>query len=161
MMGTKKTEANCVQYELEIAINASRERVWQAIFEKTNFWWLPNFHMVGEGSVVTFDPTPGGSGLVERLEHGGGLLWYQVQYPLANEFKIYLVGYIAPDWGGPSASHLKLALQETETGCILQVTDAQHGNVNLKSVKSLQDGWTGLFTDGLKEFVENGTRQDR
>lgn len=78
MIGAKKSEANCVQYELEIAIDASRERVWKAIFEETNFWWLPDFHMVGEGSVVTFDTAAGGAGLVEHLEGGGGLLWYQV-----------------------------------------------------------------------------------
>lgn len=161
MMGAKKSEASCVQYELEIRINSPPERVWKAIFEETNLWWLPDFHMVGEGSVVTFDTEPGGAGLVEQLEGGGGLLWYSVHYCLPSEFKIYLVGHVAPDWGGPSASHLKLALEENETGCVLKVTDGQHGNVSLESVQSLHDGWTGLFTSGLKEYVENGTRQDQ
>lgn len=160
MIGARKTETNCVKYELEIAIEASPNRVWKAIFEETNFWWLPDFHMAGEGSVVTFDPTLGGTGLVEQLENGGGLLWYQVHCCLPTEYKIYLVGYVAPDWGGPSASHLKLALEETDSGCVLKVTDAQHGNVSLEGVQSLHDGWTGLFTAGLKAFVENGTRQD-
>jgi len=34
-------------------IDAPRERVWQALVDETNAWWLPDFHMVGEGSVVT------------------------------------------------------------------------------------------------------------
>ena len=155
-MGAKTSEASCVQYELEIAIEAPCDRVWEAIFEETNFWWLPDFHMAGEGSVVTFDPTPGGKGLLEQVENGGGLLWYHVQYCLPSEFKVYLVGHVAPDWGGPSVSHLKLALEESGTGCVLKITDAQHGNVDLKSAQSLHDGWAQLFSVGLKAFVETG-----
>ncbi len=160
MTATKTLASGCIQYELEIAIAASTDRVWKAIFDETNVWWLPDFHMVGKGSVVTFDPTPGGSGLVEKRDGGGGLLWYHVQCCLPQEYKVYLVGYVAPDWGGPFVSHLKLALEEAATGCILKVTDALHGKIGLEGVQSLQDGWSGLFAEGLKEFVENGTRQD-
>lgn len=160
MIGAKSSAASCLQYELEIPINASPERVWNAIFEETNFWWLPDFHMAGTDSVVTFDATPGGTGLLESHKNGGGLLWYQVQYCLPQEFKIYLVGYLATDFGGPATSHLKLALETAENGCIFKVADAQHGNVDLKSADSQCEGWNQLFTDGLKEYVENGTRQD-
>ncbi len=159
MAETTTRPVGCVQYELEIAIDAPCERVWQAMIHETNFWWLPDFHMVGEGSVVSFDPAPGGRGLVESLDGNGGLLWYSVHYYAPEEFKIYLVGHIAPDWGGPSTSHLKLALEEASGGCVLKVSDAQHGNVSEGTVKSLSDGWMQLFTGGLKEFVENGTTQ--
>ncbi len=160
MIGAKTTPASCVQYELEIEIEASCERVWKAIFEEVNFWWLPDFHMAGEGSIVTFDPAPGGRGLVENVEGGDGLLWYQVHFYQPNEFKVYLVGFIAPDWGGPATSHLKLALDPSDRGCVLRVIDAHQGNVDPKTVQSLSSGWAQLFTDGLKEFVENGTRHD-
>ena len=161
MIGAKTSEAGVVQYELEIEMQAPPERVWQAIIEQTNHWWLPDFHLVGAGSTVTFDPNPGGAGLVETLEGGGGLLWYSVHYYLPKQFTIYLVGHVAPDWGGPSTSNLKLSLVTSENGCTLKVTDAQHGNVNESSIESLSDGWTQLFTDGLKAFVENGTRHDQ
>ena len=160
MVTSSTSEAGCVQYELEIAINASCERVWKAMFDEVNFWWLPDFHMVGPGSVVTFDPTPGGKGMIEELEGGGGLAWFSVHYHLPQQFTIYLVGHIAPDWGGPATSNLKLALESTDTGCILKVTDAHHGNVSDQTIQSLSTGWTQLFTEGLKEFVENGTRRD-
>jgi len=160
MTGAKTSDASCVSYELEIGIDASRERGWKAIFDEVNSWWLPDFHLVGQDSVVTFDPTPGGQGLVEKIEGGGGLLWYQVHFYQPDEFKVYLVGFVAPDWGGPSTSHLKLALEASETGCVLKVADAQHGSVSADSVQSLHDGWIQLFTDGLKAFVENGTRHD-
>ncbi len=161
MIGAKTTDATCIEYELEIAIEAPPEKVWKALIEETNFWWLPDFHMVAPNSQVTFDPQPGGKGLIEQIEGGGGLQWYTVQYYLPAEFKIYLVGYIAPDYGGPSTSHMKIAVVETDRGCLLQVTDAHHGASTEAAAKSLHDGWTQLFSAGLKAFVENGTRQDQ
>ena len=160
MIGAKVTAASCLQYELEVAIDASADRVWQAIFEETDDWWLPDFYMAGENSLVTFDPTPGGAGLLESNEKGGGLLWYQVQYCLPLEFKIYLVGHLAPDFGGPATSHLKLEVEPSGDSCVLKVTDAQHGRVSEKTADSLRDGWQQLFGDGLKAFVERKNCDD-
>lgn len=154
MTGTKTVAAACHKFELEIEIEAPRERVWKAIFEEANMWWLPDFHMTGPGSEVTFDPTPGGKGLLESTPDGGGLQWYAVQMYLPSDFKIYLVGHIAAEWGGPTTSSLKLAVVETESGCVLQVSDARHGHVDESQVQSFEDGWAQLFTDGLKNYVE-------
>lgn len=148
--------AGVASYELEIAINAPCGRVWKAITEETNAWWLPEFHMVGEGSTVTFDTRAGG-GLIEELEGGGSLLWATVHLHQPQAFSIYLVGHTAPEWGGPTTSHLKLALEATgDESCILQVTDALHGHIDEEHLKQLEHGWTWLFTDGLKRFVETG-----
>ena len=150
--------AACCSYELEIAIAAPRERVWKAIFEETNAWWLPDFHAAGEGSVMTFDPKPGGRGLVEDTPDGGGLLWYSVHMYLPGQFKIYLIGHIAPEWGGPTTSSLKLAVEAADSGSLLKIADARHGNVDEKHLQSYQDGWQQLFTDGLKHFVESANQ---
>ena len=160
MVAAQKENASIIQYELEIEIQATRQRVWKAIIEETNGWWLPDFHMVGADSIVSFDPAPGGKGLVEELDGGASLQWYAVQLNQPQKFTVYLVGHVAPDWGGPSTSHLKLGLKETETGCKLQVMDAQVGRVSEQSIESLSDGWGQLFGQGLKPFVEHGTRQD-
>lgn len=157
MIGAKTVAAACHQYELEIEIEAPRERVWRAIFEESNMWWLPDFHVAGPDSIVTFDPNPGGKGLLEETSDGGGLQWYSVQMYAPSEFKVYLIGHIAPEWGGPTTSSLKLALLETDAGCVLQVTDARHGHVDETQVDSFEDGWLQLFTDGLKKFVEETT----
>ena len=53
MTGAKMLETRAVVFELEIAIDAPRDHVWQALVDETNAWWLPDFHMVGEGSIVT------------------------------------------------------------------------------------------------------------
>ena len=147
--------ACCLQCELEVPIEAPRSRVWKAIIQETNEWWLPDFRVVDAGSVVTLDPTVGGHGLVESSDNGGWLLWYSVQMILPADFKIYLVGHVAPEWGGPCTSHLKLALVESEAACVLQVSDARNGHVNEGQIQSSADGWKRLFTDGLKKYVES------
>ena len=65
----------------------------------------------------------------------------------------YLFGHIAPEWGGPQTSNLKLALEKTSTGCIMKVTDARHGHID--DMTSYADGWRQIFTDGLKKYVES------
>lgn len=154
-MSTIQTKAAaCHTVEIEVAIKAPRAEVWKTIFEETDHWWLPDFRVAGTDSKVTFDPTPGGKGLIETTADGGGLQWFATQMYVPSDFKIYVVGHIAPEWGGPATSNLKLALSETETGCILQVSDSRHGNVDPAQVKSYEDGWNQLFTDGLKAYVE-------
>lgn len=155
MIGTETIGSSCHKYELEIAIDARREKVWAAILNDTNSWWLPDFHVAGPDSTVTLDPVAGGRGLVEETPDGDSLLWYSVQMFQPSVFKIYLVGHVAPEWGGPTTSMLKLAVEETATGCVLKVTDARHGFVDEAAVQSYSAGWTQLFTDGLKAFVED------
>ena len=154
MLEITTSETRCVQYELEIQIKAERHIVWNAIIEETNVWWLPDFHMVDEASVVEFDIRPGGRGLVEYRTDGAFLLWYSVQYYLPEQFKVYLLGNVAPDWGGPSTSNLCLSLEEHHEGCILTVSDAHHGRVNEEYVNSLHSGWGRLFGEGLRRHVE-------
>ncbi len=155
MIGAAPTPSSCHKYELEIEINAPREKVWEAILKKTNTWWLPDFHVAGPESTVSLDPVAGGRGLVEETPAGDSLLWYSVHMYQPSEFKIYLIGHVAPEWGGPTTSSLKLAVEQTDSGCVLKVTDARHGHVDETSLQSYSDGWAQLFTDGLKAFVEN------
>ena len=154
MMGGVTGPAGCSSYELEIAIEASQEQVWKAIFSDIDSWWLPEFHVAGANSKISFDPQPGGPGIMESTPDGGALQWYTVQMHLPSQFKIYLVGYIAPEWGGQMTSHLMLAVEPTASGCVLKIADARNGNVDEKHVQSYKDGWNQLFTDGLKKFVE-------
>lgn len=153
MTGTPSPSSYC-NYELEIVINAPRQKVWAAILEDTNNWWLPDFRVAGADSVVTLDPVAGGRGLVEETPAGDSLLWYSVHMYQPSEFKIYFIGHTAPEWGGPTTSSLKLAVEENENGCVLKVTDARHGRIDEAAVQSYSDGWRQLFTDGLKAFVE-------
>lgn len=159
MIGAKKSEAGVASYELSVEIDASPEQVWKALIDETNAWWLPDFHMVGAGSTIAFEPRAGG-GLIETLPDGGSLLWCTVHWIRPAERVIYLVGHSAPDWGGPYTSHLKLTVEARGMESLLKVTDAHTGNIDDKNLESLHSGWTTLFTDGLKRYVEKGVRQD-
>ncbi|MEM9645761.1 MAG: hypothetical protein AAF989_12295, partial [Planctomycetota bacterium] len=117
----------------------------------------PDFRMVDEASTVEFDIRPGGRGLIEYREGGGFLVWYSVQFYQPENFKIYLVGNVAPDWGGPTTSNLCLSLEENDTGCVLKISDAHHGRINDAYIGSLNDGWKQLFGEGLRSHVETGS----
>ena len=149
---TESLPTRAARYELEIPIQAPVEVVWKALTEDTNAWWLPDFHMVGEGSVVTLEARGGGQ-LIEIQAEGGSLLWYTVQCCKPGEV-LHLVGHVAPDWGGPATTMLKLALEENDGGTRLRVSDALFGCIDDDSVQSLIDGWTQLFTEGLAKHAE-------
>lgn len=152
MTGTNILETRAALYELEIPIDRPRERVWQALTEEINAWWLPDFHMIGEGSVIRFDAEAGGQ-LIERHENGKSLLWYTVLM-CDPGISVQLVGHTSPEWGGPSTSMIKFLLEDREGGTVLRFSDAVFGHVTDKTAKSLEDGWRWLMTDGLKAHLE-------
>ncbi len=142
-----------IRYELEIPIEASPEAVWDALTEHTNAWWLPDFHMVGADSEVSLNAEAGGQ-LIETKADGGSLLWYTVQMVVPGE-SLHLVGHLAPPWGGPATTMLQLGVRAYGDGALLVVSDAIFGQVDEKSAAAQQEGWTALFGDGLKRFVES------
>lgn len=150
-MTTQSLEVRAVQYTLEVPIEAPVDRVWAALTEETNAWWLPDFHMVGADSIVTFEARAGGK-LVEEKADGGSLLWYTVQMCTPGE-SIHLVGHIAPNWGGPATSMLELKLEADGAGTRLIVNDALFGRVGETTPQSLRDGWGQLFGEGLAKHV--------
>ncbi len=158
MKASRTGQSGWLQYELEISITAPPATVWRALLDETQAWWLPDFRMVGPESVVTLDPVAGGRGLVEELPGGGSLLWYSVQMHAPAQHQLWLVGHIAPDFGGPATSMLKLeAGPDGETGCRLRISDALLGNVSEAMARSLHEGWSQLFGTGLKSHVESGS----
>lgn len=153
-MTIEYAQPRIARYELSIDINAPRDRVWKSLTDEINAWWLPSFHMVGEGSVVTLSTEAGGA-LYEKMEGGGSLLWSTVQMVVPGE-TLHLVGHAAPDWGGPNTGTLRLGLEDTDTGCTLRVTHAVFGNIDDAHIGSMEEGWTQLFSEGLKAYVETG-----
>ncbi|MEM8679167.1 MAG: SRPBCC domain-containing protein [Planctomycetota bacterium] len=155
-MTTAKTlDISVGQYELSIDIDAPRDRVWRALLEETGSWWLPTYHMVGAGSQIEFDISPGGRGLIEHRADGSFLQWYTVQFFQPTEFKLFLVGNIAPEYGGPSTSNLCISLIEREGGTTLNVSDTHLGRVDERFLQSLEGGWKEIFGDGLRQHVES------
>lgn len=136
-----------MQFELEVELEASPERAWAALTEEIDDWWLPDFRAAGPRSIVRLEARAGGS-LVEEGTDGAALVWYTVQMVQPGK-ALYLVGHTAPDWGGPSLSMLKLALEVRGSGTVLKISDAIVGNVSADQGASLADGWRKLFEEGL------------
>ena len=152
MTEIKDLPTRAVDYELKISIDASVSRVWQALCEQTNDWWLPDFHVAGPGSTITFDPSPGGH-LVERTDDGGGVLWFTVHACNPGR-SMTLIGALSADYGGPATTMLTLTLEERPGGSLLKVRDALVGHVSDKLVESLKSGWVMLLGEGLKRHAE-------
>ena len=133
--------------ELEIPLQATRERAWQALTEEVDRWWLADYRACGEGSRLSLDPRPGGL-LLEAHEDGTQLAWYTVQMVQPGR-ALYLVGHTAPDWGGPVLSMLKLQLNERAGGCTLLLSDAMTGRIDEQVAEGTERGWRALFGDGL------------
>ncbi len=153
-MSSETLPVQTLKYELQIPIDAPKAVVWKALTEETNAWWLPDFHMVDADSVVSLQARAGGQ-LIESKADGGSLLWYTVQMCVPGE-SIHLVGFMAPEWGGPATTMLELSLQENDGGTMLMVRDALFGQVTESTAKSLEDGWGKLFGQGLRGHVEGG-----
>ncbi len=146
------SDSKIFKYQFEISIAREADAVWSLMTDEINDWWMSDFRAMGEGSVMSLRAEMGGA-LVETGKNGESLEWYRVQMCVPGK-SIYLVGYMAPDWGGPTVSMLKLALEPKDGAALLTVSDALMGNITESSVKSAQGGWQTLFGDGLKAHAE-------
>lgn len=146
------TDAKIIKYEFEILIKRNAADIWNLMVNEIDTWWMNDFRALGEGSKVTLNYETGGQ-LIESAADGTSLEWYRVQMVSPGK-ALYLVGYMAPDWGGPTTSMLKLAVENRDKGGALIVSDALLGNVTEGSASSAESGWKTLFGDGLKKFAE-------
>lgn len=146
------TDAKLIKYQFEILIDRSTAEVWALMIDEINDWWPNDFRALDVDSKIELKAEMGGL-LTERAKDGSSLEWYRVQMVIPGK-SLYLTGYLAPDWGGPTTSMLKLEVEEREVGCALIVSDALLGNVTEISARNAQDGWRTLFGDGLKHFAE-------
>ncbi|OAO04519.1 hypothetical protein A8B75_07905 [Sphingomonadales bacterium EhC05] len=147
------SDAKIAKYQFEVPVKRSVEELWSVMIDEINEWWMHDFRALGEDSIISLNPETGGK-LLETSPDGGSLEWYQVQM-IVPKTSLYLVGYMAADWGGPTTSMLKLALEARGDDSVLIVSDALLGNVTENSTQSASDGWQMLFGDGLKKYAES------
>ena len=152
-MSGKQFETSGVSYEVEVHIDAPRERVWKALFDEIDTWWLPDFHMVGADSTLTFEARAGGH-LIEERPGGASLLWATVKMIDPAQFVVHLFGHLAPEWGGPNTSSMKWEVVERDGGSTMRLTDARFGHMD-EHIGRMESGWQWLLTDGLKKHCES------
>jgi uncharacterized protein YndB with AHSA1/START domain len=151
-MPETKTAATAV-VKLEFKINASPERVWKVITEETSRWWDKDFVSLPGSTCVMLEPRLGGR-LYEETEDGRGLVWATV-IAISEGKSIDFVGYMTPEWSGPTMTMIKLLVEPTEEGAVLKLTEGLLGNVTDEVTQSMHEGWTFLFETKLKGYVES------
>ena len=142
--------ANLERVELEILISARLERVWKALVEETNFWWLKDFYVSDKAQRFVLEPKLGGR-LLEDWGNDSGVVWYEI-FAFNPPYSIDLKGSLSVPYG-PALSLLHLELQPDEQRTKLLLSDSVFG-VSTDGGKSKKDGWKQLFEDGLKKYVE-------
>ncbi len=151
MTDVEMLDSKIFKYGFDVPINQKADKLWSNLIEHIDAWWMNDFRALGEGSKVSLSLGENGV-LVEKGTNGETLEWYRVQMCVPGK-SIYLVGHVAPDWGGPTTSMLKLEIIEEDGGCRLAVSDALLGNVSKSKAEGAEDGWKQMFT-AFKAYCE-------
>ncbi|KGP70916.1 helix-turn-helix domain-containing protein [Pontibacillus yanchengensis] len=142
------------QLEQEIEIQASPDKVFQALTTDIGQWWA--YRLCGEGSKLTLSPQPGGYFIEEGLE-GANALWGTVMYVKDNE-EIRLNGLLGMTGAVNSAYSFKLEPKGDST--LLKLSHHAVGLLDPEWGRMHDEGWKELLGTFLKEYVENGKRPE-
>jgi len=142
-------QAGIVDIALEWPVEASVQRVWEALFEQVESWWPAAHRAVGGDAVMSFEPRLGGQ-LREARADGGGLAWYEV-IALEPLRSVDLAGHLATRYGGPASSllHIELVPGARDGTTILKLTDSVFGRIGPNLRASLGEGWQAIVGEGL------------
>ena len=141
-----------VQVQVQVNIEASPVRVWEAFVNEIDSWWLPDFYVTPEPHEIKIELWPGGR-IFETGPDSSGLLWGTILHIVPDK-ELTIGSYIAPPWGGPANTFLRMQLQETDGGTSLTFTDSMFGVVNAESGQQIETSWQRLLEEGLKAYVE-------
>jgi len=141
--------AGIVDVALEWPVEASVQRVWEALFERVENWWPAAHRAVGGGAVMSFEPRLGGQ-LREARADGGGLAWYEI-IALEPLRSVDLAGHLATRYGGPASSllHIEFVPGARDGTTILKLTDSVFGRIGPNLRASLGEGWQAILGEGL------------
>lgn len=134
--------------ELELTIEAPRPLVWETLVDSIGDWWPPDYLATERPDAFHFEARPGGA--VWEETGTGGLQWFTVQ-ALERERWVNLAGFLAPPWGGPAVTTLRLELHDQGEGkTLLRATDASFGQ--LGDCREVEAGWRAIF-EGLHRLA--------
>jgi len=144
-----------VEVQLEVTVHAPQKRVWEALVHETTHWWPKSFYTDPKTKKFVIEPRLGGR-VFEDYGGGEGFTWYTVNGVESPNF-LLLVGYMAPPFGGPSASLLRLGLSAVGANeTKLEITDAAFGQV---AGCDSESGWREIFHDNFRAYVESGKKK--
>ncbi len=145
--------------QMEIPIQASREKVWEALTQNIVDWWPRDFYVGAQPKGFVLEDRVGGR-VFEDWGDGQGLLWATIVV-LDRGRQLTWAGDLSPEFGGPARTITTYRLVEKGEETLLQFRDSPYGKLSPSTQSALAEGWRGLLEGCLKPFVENGKHPDR
>ncbi|HEU4965657.1 MAG TPA: metalloregulator ArsR/SmtB family transcription factor [Bacilli bacterium] len=145
------TKKNSFEIEMEVTIQAPREKVFAALTQDINQWWA--YRLGGERtSTLHLEPKMGGR-FYEDWGNGEGAVWGTVYYFQAPA-EIRLNGPLGMK--GAVNSDYSYVLEEQDGATVLKLSHQAVGLLQPDWEEAHRHGWQELLGQFLKEFVEEG-----
>ena len=145
--------------QLEIRIDADRDRVFGALVDETAAWWPNGFYVGAAPRGVTIEPVVGGR-VFEDWGDGQGAMWATVTAIRRGE-RLEWAGDMGPDFAGPARSLVSFRLRGDGDRTVVEFRDTTYGQLAEDAVKGIEHGWRELLEGCLKPWVEQGVQPER
>lgn len=138
---------------VEFTLDEDCVKIWDYLFNYTHKWWPKEAMSSADTKMFVLNERIGGY-LYEDFGDGEGLIWAEV-IGLKRYSMLLLKGHIAPDFGGPAISYLKINLEPNGDSCVFKLSDFIMGTNADRMGKSIAEGWSMIFKDHFCRYVES------
>ncbi|MFN8459621.1 MAG: helix-turn-helix domain-containing protein [Anaerolineae bacterium] len=145
-----------MQVEQEVSINASAERVFEALTADVAAWWGAPYLLTASPQAIILEPQVGGR-LYEQSSSGDGALWATVTTIRKNEH-LELTGPIGMSGALHSVVTFNLEPKNEGEATLLKLSHHAIGQLGDDTQSNYNAGWQELLGVRLKTFVEKGER---
>lgn len=146
------------EVKVEFTIDEDCAKVWDYLFNYTHKWWPKEAMSSDSTKMFVLNERIGGY-LYEDFGDGEGLIWAEV-IGLKRCSMLLLKGNIAPDFGGPAISYLKISLEQVGHSCNFKLSDYLLGSNTEPMGKSIAEGWSLIFKDHFYSFIKSMKHTD-
>jgi DNA-binding transcriptional ArsR family regulator len=144
-----QTQYRHVQIEMELHIEAPREKVFKALTEEFGNWWP---HRYKPDSTCYCEPRVGGK-LGERFSNGGGAVYGEIVY-FDAPLRVVTSGSSSLSKG--MHGYTIEQLEEDGSGTLLKRSMHLWGSVPEEAEKMYREGSKKLLEEALKNYCERG-----
>lgn len=152
-------EVRAVEAKVEVRIDAPREKVWETLTSRATDWWHRDYYTGAAPRGFVFEAKLGGR-VYEDWGDGDGAVWYTVVSMKRGE-SLSLVGTVVCGPIGLETIFDKITLVDRPGGTLLRMETRAMGVLGDDFGALSEAGWTLLFGDCLKTFIETGERPVR
>ncbi len=138
--------------EVEAVIKTSKTNVWKALTLDIGKWWNKDFYTSSTTQNFVLETKLGGL-MYEDTGNDEGVVWATV-LSIHAPHHLLLKGNLSPDLGGPAISFLKITLEDNDGSTRVRINDTILGEFSETVKKSINDSWSSLFGQHLKNYAE-------